>query len=60
MNFFDRNYELFVKNIKFAINQILNGMHKNMSPWRDYNDTWAEGPWDKESWSDNWGDSHGR
>ncbi len=49
-----------VNNGMLTISQIMNSMNQNMSGWRDYNDSWAEGPWDKESWSDNWGDSHGR
>lgn len=28
------------------------------SEWREWDNEWEEGPWDKESWSNDWQDSH--
>ena len=41
--------------------QILESLLNNYSQeaeWRDWDNEWEEGPWDKESWSDDWRDSH--
>lgn len=41
--------------------QILESLLNNdsqESEWRDWDNEWEEGPWDKESWSDDWRDSH--
>lgn len=45
-------------NGKLIINQITNNINQNESEWRDWDNEWDEGPWDKESWSDDWRDSH--
>ena len=47
-------------NGEMVINQIESAVNQDASEWRDWDNEWDEGPWDKESWSDNWDDSHGR
>lgn len=42
-----------------VISQIMNDMSHSTSEWRDWDNVWDEGPWDKESWSNAWEDSHG-
>lgn len=41
-----------------VISQIMNEVANYDANWRDWDNAWDEGPWDKESWSDDWGDSH--
>ena len=43
-----------------AISQIMSEMNQAESEWRDWDKDYSEGPWDKESWSDDWDDSHNR
>lgn len=40
-------------------NEVANYKEKFSCGWdNDWDKSWDEGPWDKESWSDDWGDSH--
>lgn len=48
-----------ISNGDFTLNQIMNEVSNlGESTWRDWDNDWDEGPWDKESWSDDWRDSH--
>ena len=49
---------IFMNNGEMILQSVMDSLQQNQdSEWRDWDKNWVEG-WDRESWSDDWQDSH--